>query len=328
MKKFFSFSVILLLIITLNVYAQTNDPLPSWNDGPIKKNILDFVATVTDKNNPAYVPPKDRIATFDNDGTLWLEQPVYTQFIFVFDRIKKLAAENPTWKTKPPFSTILSGNKAALVKLTMHDVETLLATTHTGMTVEEFKKIVENWITTAENPRFKKHYTQLIYQPMLEVMQYLRANHFKVYIVTGGGQDFVRAFAEKTYSVAPEEVIGSAGKTQYTYRNKQPVLIKKPEVLLIDDKKGKPEAINLFIGKKPIISFGNSDGDREMLEWTQSNSAKHLMLLVHHDDAKREYAYGADSKIGTFSNSLMAEAKQNDWQVISMKQDWKVIFPA
>lgn len=321
--------ILMMIAITLscNLYAFANDPLPSWNDGKIKQNIIQFVRAVTDKTNTHYVTPETRIATFDNDGTLWLEQPIYTEAVFMFDRVKKLAPKHPEWKTQKPFSYVLSGDKKALAGLDIHDIEKLIAATHAGMNVEDFNQIVKNWIDTAVNPHFNRHYTQLIYQPMLEVMQYLRDNHFKVYIVTGGGQDFVRAFSGKTYAVYSEKVIGSTGKTKYTYQNGKPVLMKLPEVLFIDDKAGKPEAINLFIGRKPIIAFGNSDGDREMLEWTQSNPNKHLMLLVHHDDAKREYAYGPESKVGTFSNSLLDEANKNDWQVISMKNDWKVIFP-
>lgn len=312
---------------SLTVFAQNADPLPAWNNGPVKTQIINFVRTITNKSNPAFIPPSDRIATFDNDGTLWLEQPVYTQFIFAYDRIKQLAATHPEWKTQQPYSKLLQGDMHALATLKMQDIEKILAESHTGMTVEAFKQIVQDWLATTKNLRFQKTYPRLIYQPMRELMQYLRANEFKVYIVTGGGQDFVRAYSQPIYGVSTEQVIGTSGKTHYVYQHKQPELIKLPEILLIDDKAGKPEAINLFIGKKPVMAFGNSDGDREMLEWTQSGKGKRFMLLVHHDDAEREYAYGPDSKVGTFSNALMSEAKANGWQVVSMKNDWKQIFP-
>jgi len=326
--KIGAYAAVLLFSTTINA-ASLQDPLPSWNDGSIKKNIIQFVTEVTDKSSVAYVAPQDRIAAFDNDGTLWVEQPLYTQGIFMFDRIKALALLHPEWKTQKPYSTILSGDKTALSNLTVQDIERMIAITHSGMTVSNFKQIVQKWLATAIDPRFKRPYTQLIYKPMLEAMNYLRDNGFKVYIVTGGGQEFVRAFSQATYTynVVPEQVIGTAVKTKYTYQNNKPVLVKLPAVLIIDDKAGKPEAINFVIGRKPIIAFGNSDGDREMLEWTQSGEGRHLMLLVHHDDAKREYAYGPESKIGTFSNSLLDEAKKNNWNVISMQKDWRIIFP-
>ncbi|MDR3476955.1 MAG: HAD family hydrolase [Gammaproteobacteria bacterium] len=330
------FSPVILFMITLiailfTANAKANDqtdPLPSWNESSTKKNIIDFVKQVTDKTNSHYVPPMDRIATFDNDGTLWVEQPIYTQFIFAIDRLKAMSAQHPEWKTQKPYSLILSGDKKALAALNVQDMERIMAVTHAGMSVEVFNKLAQDWLQKAKSPRYDRLYTQLIYQPMLEVMNYLRQNDFNIYIVTGGGQDFVRAFSDKTYHILPRQVIGTAGKTKYTYQNKQPVLIKLPEVLLVDDKAGKPEAINLFIGQKPIIAFGNSDGDKEMLEWTQSNARPHLMLLVHHDDAAREYAYGPESKVGTFSDALMNEANNQHWQVISMMHDWKTIFPA
>lgn len=319
--------VVTLLFSMIASATQSGDPLPSWNEGTVKQNIIQFVNQVTDKASPLYVPPQERIATFDNDGTLWVEQPLYTQGFFLLDRVKALAPRHPEWKNQKPFSFILSGDTKALYSLTVQDMEKLIAATHTGMTVEQFIQEVKVWLATAVQSRYQRHYTELIYQPMLEVMDYLRANQFKIYIVTGGGQDFVRAFSTPTYHVQSEEVIGSAIKTKYTYQGNKPVLIKIPAVFLIDDHAGKAEGINLFIGKKPIIAFGNSDGDREMLEWTQSGQGARLMLLVHHDDAKREYAYGPESKVGTFSNALMNEAKKSGWQVISMQQDWKVIFP-
>jgi hypothetical protein len=312
------------LFLTSSSFADPiGDPLPSWNAGTTKTSIINFVHSVTDETSPSYVPAADRIATFDNDGTLWVEQPIYTQFIFTLQRIKAMAPQHPAWKTTAPFQAIIASDKAAIAKMSMHDVEQLLAVTHSGMTVAAFQQELTDWFATAKDPHFNRLYTQLVYQPLLEAL-----NYFKIYIVTGGGQDFVRAFALPTYGVSAEEVIGSTEKTKYIYNNGEPTLTKLPEVLFIDDHAGKPEAINLFIGKKPIIAFGNSDGDQQMLEWTQSNSGKPtLMLLVHHDDGVREFAYDTKSKVGTFSESLMQEAQQKKWQVISMKNDWKVIFP-
>jgi phosphoglycolate phosphatase-like HAD superfamily hydrolase len=274
------------------------------------------------------VPVQERIATFDNDGTLWVEQPIYTQVTFAIDRVAALAPQHPEWKTTEPFKSILSGDRAAIAKFTLQDIEKVVAVTHSGMTVEAFQKIVKDWLATAKHPRFKRPYTELIYQPMLELMKYLRENGFKTYIVTGGGQEFVRAFAEPVYGVPPEQVMGTAAKTQYVYgKDGKPSLVKTPEVLLVDDKTGKPEGINLIIGRRPYAAFGNSTGDQQMLEWTQAGDGAHLMMLVHHDDASREFAYGPNSKVGTFSDALMAEAKERGWVIISMKDDWKVIFP-
>jgi len=318
----------LLSLIPLPGVGQPEkaDPLPSWNDGPAKKSILDFVRSSTDKANPLYVPESHRITTFDQDGTLWVEQPLYSQVLFAFDRVKALAPKHPEWKDKEPFKTILTGDRDALAKLSIQDFELVVAETHTGMTIEEFHTVVKDWLATAKHPHFKRPYTECIYQPMLEVMKYLRANGFKTYIVTGGGQEFVRVYAEAVYGVPPEQVIGSAGQTKYEIRDGKSVLVKLPKVLLIDDKGGKPEGINLVIGRRPVAAFGNSDGDREMLEYTQSGGNGRLMMLVHHDDAEREFAYGAKSKIGTFSDGLMAESKKRGWNVISMKNDWKRIF--
>jgi phosphoglycolate phosphatase-like HAD superfamily hydrolase len=319
-------SRVVFFVGMLCVVTAHADPLPSWNEGTVKQNIINFVTDVTNKTSADYVAPDDRIAAFDNDGTLWVEQPIYTQVIYTLARIHEMAAQHPEWKTKEPFKTVLSGDFAAISKMKMPDFEMLIAVTHSGMSVEVFNETVKNWLATAKNKRFDHLYTQLVYQPMLEAIKYLNDNHFTVYIVTGGGQEFVRAFSDKTYGIPVQRVIGSPVKTQYTDNNNQPTLTKLPAVLYVNDGPGKPEGINLFIGKKPIIAFGNSDGDRQMLEWTQSGSGKRLMLLVHHDDAKREYAYGPESKVGTFSNSLMQEAQDKKWNVISMKDDWKNIF--
>jgi phosphoglycolate phosphatase-like HAD superfamily hydrolase len=317
-------------VLTVGVAAGTAgaaDPLASWNDGPAKKSITDFVAKVT-SDGSGFVPVEERIACFDNDGTLWCEQPVYVQVVFALDRVKELAAQHPDWKTAEPYKSILADDREAISKFTIQDFEKVVAATHTGMTVEEFQAEVKQWLAAHEHPRFHRRYTELVYQPMLELLAYLRANRFKTYIVTGGGQEFVRVFAETGYGVVPEQVIGSASKTKYEYgKNDQPMLVKLPEVLLIDDKVGKPEAINLIIGRRPLAAFGNSTGDQQMLEWTQGGGEGRLMLLVHHDDAKREYAYGPDSKVGTFTDALMNEANGRQWIVVSMKDDWKKIFP-
>jgi phosphoglycolate phosphatase-like HAD superfamily hydrolase len=327
--------VLLVLFATLSLSSSPAQPdaqppgapLPSWHDRPAKKALLEFVRAVTDKTSPKYVPPAKRIATFDNDGTLWVEQPMYTQLVFAMDRVKALATQHPDWKTKDPFKAILAGNREAMSKFTKKDLLEIIAATHAGMSTEQFHAIAEDWLASAKHPRFKRHYSECVYQPMLEVMQYLRANGFKTYIVTGGGQAFVRVFSEKAYGIPPEQVIGSAVKLKYVYHDGKPALMRLPTLLLLDDEDGKPEDIELFIGQKPLAAFGNSDGDRQMLEWTQSGPGARFMMLIHHDDAKREYSYGAESKIGTFSNALMAEATKHGWVVTSMKEDWKRIFP-
>lgn len=307
--------------------ATQPDPLPSWKDRQAKQAIMQFVMETTNPGNNSYIPIEDRIAVFDQDGTLWVEKPVYTQFFFAIDRIKSLSSKHPEWKDQEPFRTILEGNFEKISNFSIQDLEKIIAATHSGMTVAEYKYLVQAWLKNAKHPRFQKPFTELIYQPMLEVIQFLKLHGFQVYIVSGGGQEFIRAYAEKVYGIPPENIIGSAGKVKYEYQKDQPTLFKLPEVLFIDDKSGKPEAINLFIGKLPVIAFGNSDGDQQMLEWTQANNDKNLQLLVHHDDPIREYAYDADSKIGTFTPSLMKEAKKRQWKVVSMKDDWKIIFP-
>ncbi len=315
--------------IAISATAWTaGQPLPSWNDGPVKQAILDFVRTAVDKTGSGFVPEDERIATFDNDGTLWVEQPILPQFVFALDRVAAMAPNHPEWKEQEPFKTILARNPEAMAKFTPQDIEKIIAATHSGMTVETFKNEVKDWLAKAQHPRFKRPYTEIVYQPMLEVMKYLRANGFKTYIVTGGGQEFVRAFAEKVYGVPPQQVVGSAGKVKYEYdKEDKPILVKLPDVLLVDDKAGKPESINMFIGRRPVAAFGNSTGDQQMLEWTQAGNGARLMMLIHHDDADREYAYDTNAKIGTFSDALMLEAKQQGWTVVSMKNDWKRVFP-
>lgn len=316
--------IALIFITSISYAAENKDPLASWNNGTIKQAIIQFVQDVTDRSSKDYVPPADRIATFDNDGTLWVEQPIYTQALFMFDRVKELAVTHPELTHQEPFQSIIGNHYN---NLTDKDLIKIYGLTSTGMSVDDYHAIVAQWISTSIDPRFKHHYTELVYEPMLEVIHYLQANHFDVYIVSGGGQEFMRVFAQNVFNIPPENVIGSTGATQYQYNNGNPSLIKQPNILFINNNGGKPEAINLFFGKKPIIAFGNSDGDRQMLEWTQSGKGKRLMLLVHHDDATREYAYDMNSKIGTFSQSLFDEANQNHWKIISMKNDWKVIFP-
>jgi phosphoglycolate phosphatase-like HAD superfamily hydrolase len=310
--------------------AADADPLPSWNDGSAKKAILDFVKTTTDKSSSKYVAPEDRIATFDQDGTTWVSHPIYSQVLFTFDRVAALAPQHPEWKTTQPFQAVLTGDKEAMAKFTLKDLEVLIFATHTGMT-EVFQPIVRNWITTAKHPRFHRPYSQTVYQPMLEVMRYLRDNGYKTYIVTGGGQDFVRAYAQQVYGIPPEQVIGSALTTKYEYKDGQGILMREPKLLLNNDLAGKPEDIYLFLGRHPKAAFGNSSGDRQMLEYTQAGGGGSLEMLVLHDDDVREYAYGPaqglpDSKVGTFPQTLYDEAKAKGWTVISMKNDWKTIF--
>ncbi len=315
-----------------------SDPLPSWNDGPSKYAVLAFVKDVTDKSSPKYVEPADRIATFDQDGTLWTEHPLYGQAQFALARLVEMAPKHPEWKTKEPFKSVLAGDRAAMAKFSEADWLQIIAVTHTGMSNEAFAGLVNDWITTAKAPRFDRLYTDLIYQPMLEVMQYLRANGFRTYIVTGGGQEFVRAYSDRVYGVPPEQVVGSSIVTQYVDTSGKPVLMREPKVFFIDDGPGKAIGINMFIGKRPQAAFGNSGstdfkaGDAQMLEWAQAGDKARLMMLVLHDDQKREYAYGPaaglpDTSVGTFSEALLLKATKNAWVVISMKNDWKKIYP-
>ena len=307
--------------------------LASWNDGPAKQAIIDFVHATTDQGSPKFVPPEERIATFDQDGTLWVEHPIYSQVVYCLDRVPALVEGKPELKKIEPFRTVLSGNREAIAKLSLHDLEAILVATLTGMPVDTFEAEADKWLAAAKHPRWNKLYTELVYQPMLEVQQYLRDNGYRTYIVTGGGQDFVRVYAQRVYGIPPEQVVGSAGGTKFGYdKNGKPFLTKEPKLLLNDDKAGKPEGIHLMIGRRPHAAFGNSDGDREMLEYTGAGDGARLMMLVLHDDAQREYAYGParglpDTKVGAFSQALDAEAKKNGWTVISMKSDWKRIFP-
>jgi phosphoglycolate phosphatase-like HAD superfamily hydrolase len=302
--------------------------LPSWNDGPAKQAIVDFVTKTTAAGSPDFVPPEQRIAVFDNDGTLWAEQPLYFQFLFALDRVKVLAPQHPEWKTQEPFASLLKGDTKAALAGGEHAMVEIVMATHAGMTTEEFEAIVKDWIATARHPVSQRPYTEMVYQPMIELLACLRSNGFKTFIVSGGGIEFMRPWVEAVYGIPPEQVVGSSIKTKYELRDGQPVLERLPEVNFIDDKTGKPVGINEHIGRRPLAAFGNSDGDQQMLEWTQGGQGARLLMLVHHDDAEREFDYGAKSKIGTFSDALMAEADQRHWTVISMKSDWKTVFAA
>jgi hypothetical protein len=312
-------------LATLPGLAQGN-PLPSWNDDQTKQAILTFVEAVTRDGSPDFVPVSQRIATFDNDGTLWCEQPMYVQLAFALERVRALSNQHPEWKDKQPFKAVLDNDIEALAKSGMKGLMELIMATHAGMSTAEFETIASDWIKTARHPKFKRPYTELVYQPMLELLAYLRANGFKTFIVSGGGIEFMRPWTEPVYGIPPEQVVGSSIKTEYKMQNGQPELSRLPAINFIDDGPGKPVAINSHIGQRPIAAFGNSDGDLEMLEWTTVvGSGKRLGMLVHHDDAAREYAYDRKSHFGKLDRGLV-EAPQRGWTLISMKDDWKRIF--
>jgi hypothetical protein len=314
------------------VSVPAHDPLPSWNDGPSKKAILDFIHDTTDKSSSKFVPAEERFATFDQDGTLWVEHPIYSHVMFAFDRVFVLAPQHPEWRTTEPFKSVLADDKEAMAKFTMRDLEEILFATHTGMTVDSFHTIATDWTAKAKDQRWKRPYTDLVYQPMIEVLRYFREKEFKTYIVTRGGQDFVRNYAERVYGVPPQNVIGSALDLHYEYdKEGQGVLMRPPKLLLNNNLSGKPEDIYLFLGRHPKAAFGNSTGDQQMEEFTQASGGATLMMMVLHDDAQREYAYGPalglpDTKVGTFTQALYDEAKSKGWNVISMKNDWKRVF--
>jgi phosphoglycolate phosphatase-like HAD superfamily hydrolase len=332
--RILALTALLLFPLAQQALAQTdaNDPLPSWNDGAPKRAISQFVHDALDKDGPSFVPPADRIATFDQDGTLWVEHPIYTQVVYCLERVPFVARHRPHLKESAPFKTVLSGNHEAIARLAPKDLEAILSATLTGMTVDEYATDVTKWLASARHHRWNRPYTELVYQPMLEVLRYLRANGFKTYIVTGGGQDFVRAYSERIYGIPPEQVVGTVGGTKFAYgKDGQPALYKEPKLVLNDDKAGKPEGIHLMIGRRPCAAFGNSSGDREMLEYTGAGSRAHLMMMVLHDDPTREYAYGPaqglpSSRVGNFPQALYEEAQQRDWLVIHMKTDWKRVF--
>ena len=306
--------------------GNTGDPLPSWNDGESRQAIVDFVHAVTDESGPDYVAPAERVAVFDNDGTLWSERPVYFQLFFVIDRVKALAAQHPEWNTKQPFKAALEGDMKALMESGQKGLIQLLMATHAGMTTIAFEHIVEEWIATARHPRFDRPYTDMIFQPMLELLSYLRANDFRIFIVSGGGIEFMRPWVEEIYGIPPENVVGSSIKTKFEMRAGNPVLVRLPEVDFIDDKDEKPVGIHKFIGRRPIAAFGNSDGDLQMLQWTEASGGRRLMVLIHHTDAAREWAYDRKSHIGRLYKAL-DEANEKGWTVVDMKSDWKVIYP-
>ncbi|MCA9497675.1 MAG: haloacid dehalogenase-like hydrolase [Nitrospira sp.] len=323
--RILSFQIGLAIILTVPVFGDTN-PLPSWKEGPSKSAILEFVTKVTKEGSPDYVPSHERIAVFDNDGTLWAEQPMYFQAIFAFDRVKELAPQHPEWKTKEPFASVLKGDvQAALAGGEKALLEMVMAT-HAGMTTEEFSRTVSDWIGTAKHPKTNRLYTEMVYQPMLELLTYLRSNAFKTFIVSGGGIEFMRPWAERVYGIPSNQVVGSSIKTKYEVRNGKPVLTRLPELNFIDDKAGKPVGINQHIGRRPLMAFGNSDGDFQMLEWTTTGEGPRFGLLVHHTDDEREWAYDRKSHIGHLSRGLDEGAKRG-WTIVNMKADWKRVFP-
>ena len=321
-----TFPGIVIILASLQPAFSADNPLASWNETAPRKAIIAFVERVTKDSSPDFVRPAERIAVFDNDGTLWAEQPMYFQFLFVADRVKALAPEHPEWKTKEPFASLLKGDLEGVAAAGEKSAAELVAATHAGMTTDEFTRILADWITTARHPKTGKLYTEMVYQPMLELLAYLRANGFKTFIVSGGGIEFMRSWSEKVYGIPPEQVVGSSGKLKFEKREGKPVLTKLPAVDFIDDKEGKPVGIQSHIGRRPIAAFGNSDGDHEMLQWTATGSGPRFCLIVHHTDAEREWAYDRQSHIGKLDKAW-DEAKERGWTVVSMKDDWKTIFP-
>jgi phosphoserine phosphatase len=317
---------IALFATWISVAVAQTDPLPAWNDGPAKQAIVAFVTDVTREGSPDFIPSSERIATFDNDGTLWSEQPMYAQFAFALDRVKALAPLHPEWKDTQPFKAALEGDMAALAATGEHGAVEIVAATHAGMTPEEFRQTVKEWLATAKHPRFGRRYDELVYQPMLEVLGYLRANGFKTFIVSGGGGEFIRAFAEERYGIPPEQVIGSRIVTKFERRDGRPTLFRLPQVDFVDDGPGKPVGIDEQIGRRPVAAFGNSDGDLEMLQWTTEAGRRRLGVVVHHTDPEREYAYDRQSKVGHLDKALDAAALDR-WTVVDIKRDWKTIFP-
>ena len=337
MKKTVTILLVLLVLIackenvdskeTLENTAMTAvDPLPSWNEGDTKQAIVAYVKDVTDDNSQNFIPINDRIATFDNDGNLWSEQPAYFQLFFAIDRVKALASEHPEWKTTQPYQSVLEDDMATLMSYGEHGLIQIVMATHGGNTVNEFEQIVKEWLATAKHPRFDRPYTDLVYQPMLELINYMKANDFKTFIVSGGGIEFMRPWVEGVYGIPKDQVIGSSIKTKYDYNDGNPVIRRLPELNFIDDKEGKPEGINQHIGRKPVFASGNSDGDLQMLRWTDSNTYPSFQLYLHHTDTEREWAYDRKSSIGRLDKGL-DEANEKGWTVIDMQNDWKVVFP-
>jgi phosphoglycolate phosphatase-like HAD superfamily hydrolase len=306
--------------------SAAEDPLPSWNDGSTKKAILEFVAAVTDENGKDYVEPAERIATFDNDGTLWVESPMYTQALFAFERVKELAPQHPEWKTTQPFKALLEGDMKTVGASGMEGLMKIVMATHSGMTAAEFEQEVTTWLATTKQPKFKRLYTECVYQPQLELLAYLRANGFKTFIVSGGGIAFMRPISEKTYGIPPEQVVGSSVVAEFQMKDGKPALVRQPKIDFINDKAGKPVGIYQHIGQRPLLAFGNSDSDMQMIQYTKAGDGLRLGLFVHHTDAEREYAYDRKSHVGTLDKAL-DQAAANDWIIVDMKKDWNVIFP-
>ena len=323
-RIWYTFFSSLLAVATASVQAQ--DPLASWNDVASKEAIISFVEEVVDPNSSHFIPPAERIATFDNDGTLWSEQPVYFQLAFAIDRVRALAPQHPEWKEKQPFKAVLEGDIETALAGGEHAVLELVLATHTDITTEEFAEAVREWTETARHPKTGKLYTEMVYQPMLEVLDYLRANGFKTYIVSGGGVEFMRVFAEDVYGIPPEQVIGSSVKTKFEMQNGTPVIVRLPEVSFLNDKEEKPVAINQYIGRRPIVSFGNSDGDLQMLQWTDAGENLSLQVYIHHTDDAREWAYDKESSIGRLDKGL-DEAEAKNWTLVDMKNDWAIVYP-
>jgi hypothetical protein len=319
-------AITLVAALALVSLAVADEPLTSWNHGQASRAIINFVQHVTTAGSANFVPPAERIAVFDNDGTLWVEKPMYVQLAFALDRVKALAPQHPEWKDKQPFKAALAGDLKAIAAGGEHALLELIMATHAGMTTYTFARVVTDWLATAKHPRFNRPYTDLVYQPMLELLTYLRANGFKTYIVSGGGIEFMRPWTGKIYGIPPEQVIGSSIKTTYEVRDGNPVLVRLPELNFLDDKAGKPVGINQHIGRRPIAAFGNSDGDLQMIQWTTTGSGACFGLIVHHTDAEREYAYDRRSAVGRLDKALEA-AGRHGWTVVDMKQDWKRIFP-
>jgi hypothetical protein len=316
--------ILTLFLIANAAAAQAH--LPSWTEGPTKQAIVTFVERVTKEGSPDFVPVSDRIATFDNDGTLWVEQPMYVQVMFLADRLKALAPQHPEWQTKEPFAAFLKGDLKGVAAAGEVGVAELMAATHSGMTTDEFSRLVSDWIATAKHPTTNKLYTEMVYQPMLELLNYLRSHAFKTFIVSGGGIEFMRPWSERVYGIPPEQVIGTTGGLKYELLTESPTILKLPVLVLNDDKEGKPVGIQRHIGRRPIAAFGNSDGDFQMLEWTTSGAGPRLGVIVHHDDAGREWAYDRESKIGRLERGL-DEGPRRGWTIVSMKRDWKQMFP-
>lgn len=324
--KRFIILMIILVVCSVNLsVAWAADVLPSWNDGKTKQAIVRFATDATNKSGPKFIRPAERIAVFDNDGTLWIEKPMYVQLAFALDRVKTMASEHPEWKDQEPFKSVLKGDLNGVMAGGEHALLKLIMASHAGMTTEAFAQVVKAWLATAKHPRFNRPYTDLVYQPMLELLTYLRANGFKTYIVSGGGIEFMRPWTEKVYGIPPEQVIGSSIKTKFELRDGKPVLVRLPEINFIDDKEGKPVGINQHIGRRPVFAFGNSDGDLQMLQWTAAGQGPRFIGIVHHTDAEREWAYDRKSHVGRLDKAL-DEAKEKGWMLVDMKKDWKVIY--